>query len=190
MPAWPAYFFLAISIPLLVPVWGARLPERFPGAAAGRALAAPRAHPGRDPARHPADRLGAAPAVEGPGRGEAAAAVALPPRRPGRRPRRRPGRGRARPHLGRAEAALRGLLLHRLPLTARVHAVRGRPSRDPPGEALRADRTCAALHDRDGRRSGARARRGSSTGSAPGSGRTGSGPRRTGWTTRVAATRS
>ncbi len=30
MPAWPAYFFLAISIPLLVPVWGARLPERFP----------------------------------------------------------------------------------------------------------------------------------------------------------------
>jgi hypothetical protein len=30
MPAWPAYFVLAISIPLLVPVWGARLPERFP----------------------------------------------------------------------------------------------------------------------------------------------------------------
>ncbi|MBA3383714.1 MAG: hypothetical protein H0T20_03560 [Actinobacteria bacterium] len=30
MPAWPAYFFLAVSLPLLVPVWGARLPERFP----------------------------------------------------------------------------------------------------------------------------------------------------------------
>ena len=30
MPAWPAYFFLAVSIPLLVPVWGGRLPERFP----------------------------------------------------------------------------------------------------------------------------------------------------------------
>jgi hypothetical protein len=30
MPAWPAYFFLAISIPLLVPVWGGRLRERFP----------------------------------------------------------------------------------------------------------------------------------------------------------------
>ena len=29
MPAWPAYFFLAISIPLLVPVWGMRLRERF-----------------------------------------------------------------------------------------------------------------------------------------------------------------
>jgi hypothetical protein len=30
MPAWPAYFFLAISIPLLVPLWGGRLRERFP----------------------------------------------------------------------------------------------------------------------------------------------------------------
>ena len=30
MPAWPAYFFLAVSLPLLVPVWGVRLPERFP----------------------------------------------------------------------------------------------------------------------------------------------------------------
>jgi hypothetical protein len=30
MPAWPAYFFLAVSLPLLVPVWGGRLPERFP----------------------------------------------------------------------------------------------------------------------------------------------------------------
>jgi hypothetical protein len=29
MPAWPAYFFLAISLPLLVPVWGRVLPERF-----------------------------------------------------------------------------------------------------------------------------------------------------------------
>jgi hypothetical protein len=29
MPAWPAYFFLAVSIPLLVPVWGTRLRERF-----------------------------------------------------------------------------------------------------------------------------------------------------------------
>ena len=30
MPAWPAYFFLTISIPLLVPVYGARLRVRFP----------------------------------------------------------------------------------------------------------------------------------------------------------------
>ena len=29
MPAWPAYFFLVVSIPLLVPVWGTRLAERF-----------------------------------------------------------------------------------------------------------------------------------------------------------------
>jgi len=29
MPAWPAYFFLAVSIPLLVPVWGPRVAERF-----------------------------------------------------------------------------------------------------------------------------------------------------------------
>ena len=29
MPAWPAYFFLAVSLPLLVPVWGPRLAERF-----------------------------------------------------------------------------------------------------------------------------------------------------------------
>jgi len=29
MPAWPAYFFLAISVPLLVPVWGRRLREAF-----------------------------------------------------------------------------------------------------------------------------------------------------------------
>jgi hypothetical protein len=29
MPAWPAYFFLAVSIPLLVPVWGPRLADRF-----------------------------------------------------------------------------------------------------------------------------------------------------------------
>jgi hypothetical protein len=29
MPAWPAYFFLAISIPLLVPAWGPRLRDRF-----------------------------------------------------------------------------------------------------------------------------------------------------------------
>jgi hypothetical protein len=29
MPAWPAYFFLVVSIPLLVPVWGPRLAERF-----------------------------------------------------------------------------------------------------------------------------------------------------------------
>jgi hypothetical protein len=40
MPAWPAYFFLAVSLPLLVPVWGARLPERFP--APLRAVAWPR----------------------------------------------------------------------------------------------------------------------------------------------------
>jgi hypothetical protein len=29
MPAWPAYFLLGASIPLLVPQWGARLAERF-----------------------------------------------------------------------------------------------------------------------------------------------------------------
>ena len=29
MPAWPAYFFLAVSLPLLVPVWGPLLAERF-----------------------------------------------------------------------------------------------------------------------------------------------------------------
>lgn len=29
MPAWPAYFFLTVSIPLLVPTWGALLRERF-----------------------------------------------------------------------------------------------------------------------------------------------------------------
>ena len=39
MPAWPAYFVLAISIPLLVPVWGARLPERFPAPLRRGALA-------------------------------------------------------------------------------------------------------------------------------------------------------
>jgi hypothetical protein len=37
IPAWPAYFLLVASIPLLVPVWGIRLAERFPSAAA-RAL--------------------------------------------------------------------------------------------------------------------------------------------------------
>jgi hypothetical protein len=30
MPAWPAYFLLVVSLPLLVPVWGPRLAERFP----------------------------------------------------------------------------------------------------------------------------------------------------------------
>jgi hypothetical protein len=30
MPAWPAYFLLVVSLPLLVPVWGQRLAERFP----------------------------------------------------------------------------------------------------------------------------------------------------------------
>jgi hypothetical protein len=34
IPAWPAYFLLVASIPLLVPVWGVRLAERFPAAAA------------------------------------------------------------------------------------------------------------------------------------------------------------
>jgi hypothetical protein len=29
MPAWPALFFLIVSIPLLVPVWGSRLADRF-----------------------------------------------------------------------------------------------------------------------------------------------------------------
>ena len=29
MPAWPAYFFLVISLPLLVPVWGPRLADQF-----------------------------------------------------------------------------------------------------------------------------------------------------------------
>jgi hypothetical protein len=33
IPAWPAYFLLAASIPLLVPVWGPRLADRFPAAA-------------------------------------------------------------------------------------------------------------------------------------------------------------
>jgi hypothetical protein len=41
MPAWPAYFFLTISIPLLVPVWGPRLADRF--AAPLRAIRWPRA---------------------------------------------------------------------------------------------------------------------------------------------------
>jgi hypothetical protein len=29
MPAWPAYFFLVVSLPLLVPVWGERLADRY-----------------------------------------------------------------------------------------------------------------------------------------------------------------
>jgi hypothetical protein len=41
MPAWPAYFFLTVSIPLLVPVWGPRLADRF--AAPLRAIRWPRA---------------------------------------------------------------------------------------------------------------------------------------------------
>jgi hypothetical protein len=41
MPAWPAYFFLTVSIPLLVPVWGPRLAERF--ATPLRAIRWPRA---------------------------------------------------------------------------------------------------------------------------------------------------
>jgi hypothetical protein len=40
MPAWPAYFFLAISIPLLLPVLGPRLAQRF--AVAPRELRWPR----------------------------------------------------------------------------------------------------------------------------------------------------
>ena len=41
MPAWPAFFFLAISIPLLVPVWGMRLRDGYP--APVRSLRWPRA---------------------------------------------------------------------------------------------------------------------------------------------------
>ncbi len=150
MPAWPAYFFLAISIPLLVPVWGARLPERFP--APLRVVRWPRR------ALIPVAILLAIPLIGSallpPSKGQGAAKLPLQslflPVDQDVDLAVAPGRGRARPHVGRAEAALRGLLLHRLPLAARVHAVRGRPSRDPPGEALRADRTCAAVHDRDG----------------------------------------
>jgi hypothetical protein len=35
MPAWPAYFLLGAAIPLLVPVWGAHLADRFPAAVRG-----------------------------------------------------------------------------------------------------------------------------------------------------------
>ncbi len=65
MPAWPAYFFLAASLPLLVPVWGARLPERFPAPLRARGVAAPRPHPARVRARAPVGGHRAPASLEG-----------------------------------------------------------------------------------------------------------------------------